>query len=195
MQSLFRRVIRKPVPTMYESDRRAAQTRSDVALAPEQTDARASAAAGPWAVRLLPANEHHEHVAVLSVQGEIDLMTAPMLREALIPVVKHHTGPVVVDLSEVPFMDSTGVHVLMGTLGRLQPQNRALALVCHEQGQVHRILALAGLLDTVTVYRSLESAMIADDDVLGSEPSRTSGASDVPHAPAGPRTNLAPVTR
>ena len=80
-------------------------------------------------------------------------------------MVKHHTGPVVVDLSEVPFMDSTGVHVLMGTLARLEPQNRALALVCHEEGQVHRILALAGLLDTVTVYRSLESAVIAGDDV------------------------------
>jgi anti-sigma B factor antagonist len=151
---------------MHETDRscHAAPTRSDVALAPAQADARASTAAGPWAVRLLPPHQHHEHVAVLSVQGEIDLVTAPMLLDALITVVDHHTGPVVVDLSDVPFMDSTGVHVLMGTLARLEPQNRALALVCHEEGQVHRILVLAGLLDTVTVYRSLESAVMAGDD-------------------------------
>ena len=148
MQSLSRRAIRKPVPTMQETD------------------------LGSWAVRLLPAHEHHEHVAVLSVQGEIDLVTAPMLRDALISVVEHHAGPVVVDLSDVPFMDSTGVHVLMGTLGRLEPQNRALALVCDEESQVHRILVLAGLLDSVTVYRSRESAVIGGADVLGFEPSR-----------------------
>jgi anti-sigma B factor antagonist len=102
-------------------------------------------------------------VAVLSMQGEIDLVTAPMLREALTPVVKLQTGPVVVDLSEVPFMDSTGVHVLMGTLRRLELQNRALALVCREEGQVHRILAWAGLLDIVSVYYSRESAVMAGD--------------------------------
>jgi anti-sigma B factor antagonist len=108
------------------------------------------------------AGSDHQ-VAVVSMQGEIDLVTAPMLREALTPVVKLQTGPVVVDLSEVPFMDSTGVHVLMGTLRRLELQNRALALVCREEGQVHRILAWAGLLDIVSVYYSRESAVMAGD--------------------------------
>ncbi len=130
-------------------------------------------------VRLLAADEPHAHVTVLSVNGEIDLGTAPVLREALITVLEHQNGPVVVDLSQVPFMDSTGVHVLMDALRRLEPQNRTLALVCHEDGQVDRILALVDLLDTVTVYRSRQSAVRAGDDAG--------------RVPSGPRPDLAPV--
>jgi RNA polymerase sigma-B factor len=113
-------------------------------------------AAGTFSVRQLAA--HREHVAVFGVRGEIDLQTAPMLREALRPVLEHQTGRVVVDLSEVPFMDSAGVQVLADTLRRLGPQNRSLAIVCHEEDQVHRLLAFVGLLDALTVYQSRSDA-------------------------------------
>src|ERR1700761_6889459 len=117
---------------MHETDRRchAAPKRSDLSVAPEQTDAPPSTASGPVSVRLLVAHEQHEHVAVLGLHGDVDLGTGDMLREVLLPVLERQTGPVVVDLSKVPFMDSTGVHVLADTLRRLEPQNRPLALVC-----------------------------------------------------------------
>lgn len=118
-------------------------------------------------VGLVAIHEQQQDAAVLSLHGEIELGTAPVLREALLPVLEHQTGPVVMDLSEVPFMDSTGIHVVVDTLQRLGPQNRRLAIVCREGGQVHRLLALVGLLDTLTVYRSRESALIGGDDVLG----------------------------
>jgi anti-sigma B factor antagonist len=98
------------------------------------------------------AHDDDQDAAVVRFDGEIDLATAPMLRDALLSVLEQHTGPVVVDLSKVPFMDSAGVHVLVETLRRLEPQNRPLGLVCHEGGQVHRLLGLAGLPDAVTVY-------------------------------------------
>jgi anti-sigma B factor antagonist len=124
-------------------------------------------------VRVLAAHDHDQHAAVLSVHGEIDLGTAPVLREALSWVLEQRTGPVVVDLSEVSFMDSTGVHVLLDTLELLRLENRRLAIVCREGGQVHRVLALLGLLDAPTVYHSREDAMIGGDDLLRSAPSRT----------------------
>jgi anti-sigma B factor antagonist len=170
--------------TMYEyeqqaPDRRchAAPVRSHVALAAEQSNVH------PWtadavSVDLLAAHEHDQDVAVLSVHGEVDIETAPALREALLPVLEHQSGPVVVDLSEVSFMDSTGVHVLVDTSRRLEPQNRRLAIACREGGQVHRLLALVGLLDALTVHRSRESAVIGADDVLRSEPCRNSRPSD-----------------
>ena len=130
-------------------------------------------AAGTVTVRLLPAHDEHDHVAVLSVHGEIDLGTAPTLREVLQPVLEHQTGPVVVDLSMVSFMDSSGVHLLVETLRRLQRQNRALTLVCHEESQVHGLLAFVGLLDVVTVCRS--------------------GAHDARNAPRGPGGDLMPA--
>ncbi|MGN6868356.1 MAG: STAS domain-containing protein [Solirubrobacteraceae bacterium] len=123
-------------------------------------------------VRLLP-HDQHQRAAVLDVHGEIELGTAPVLRDALLPVLEHQTGPVVVDLSEVTFMDSTGVHVLVDTLERLRPENRRFAIACREGGPVHRVLTLVGLLDAVSVYRSRESALIGGDDVLRSEPERS----------------------
>lgn len=161
------------------ADRRcqAAPKRSDVSPTAEQTDAprwtTGASSVGPRADR-----EHHQDVAVLSVHGEIDLGTAPAVREALLPVLEHEIGPLVLDLSEVTFMDSTGVHVLVDTLRRLEPQNRRLAIVCREGGQVHRLLALVGLLDTLTVYRSRDSAVGAGGDRLQSAPRRNSRSSE-----------------
>lgn len=127
-------------------------------------------AADAFSVRLLADNEHDDHRAVLRVAGEIDLATAPTLREALQMVLEHRTGPVVVDLCEVAFMDSTGVHVLAEMLRRLENRSRPLAIVCHEDGQVHRLLGVVGLLDAVilsssgdAVHRLTRAAGSADD--------------------------------
>jgi anti-anti-sigma factor len=115
---------------------------------------------------------------VLSLHGEIDIGTGPGLQEVLLPVLERQTGPVVVDLSEVSFMDSTGVHVLVDTRRRLEAQNRPLAIACREGGQVHRLLALVGLLDLLTVHSSRQSAVIGGGDILRSEPGRNSWPSD-----------------
>ena len=172
------------MPKMDEAEQRAAgrrchagSKRSDVLLAAEQTDVPQSTA-DTASVGLLAAHEQQQDVAVLSVHGEIDLETAPVLREFLLPILEHQTGPVVVDLSEVAFMDSTGLHVLVDTLRRLEPQNRRLAIVCREVGQVHRLLALVGVLDALTVHRSRESAVLGGDDLLRSEPGSSSRASE-----------------
>lgn len=121
---------------------------------------------GTFSVRLLAAHGRDQHVAVVGVHGEIDLGTAPLLREALLPVLEHHTGPVVLDVSDVAFMDSAGVHVLVDTHERLRLENRRLAIACREGGQVHRVLGLIGLLDALSVYRSRETAVIGGDDRL-----------------------------
>jgi anti-sigma B factor antagonist len=96
---------------------------------------------------------------VVSVRGEIDLGTAPGLREVLLPRIERCNGPVVIDLSQVRFMDSSGVHVLVDIYQRLEAHNRRLAVVCREHGQVHRLLALVGLLDLLIVRHSRASAL------------------------------------
>jgi anti-sigma B factor antagonist len=148
--------------------------------------------ADTFSVRLLAADEYDQDAAVLSVHGEIDLGTAPMLREALLPALEHQTGPVVVDLCEVPFMDSTGVHLLVDTLQQLRLEHRRLAIACREGGPVHRVLGLVGLLDTVAVYRSRESALIGGDDRLRPEPGWNrswSAAQALTHRSSAPRAS------
>jgi anti-sigma B factor antagonist len=124
-------------------------------------------------VRLLAAAGQNHGAAVIGVRGEIDLETAPLLREVLLPVLEHRTGAVVVDLSEVTFLDSTGVHVLVESVQRLEPQNRRFAAVCREGGPVHRVLALVGLLERVAVHRSRESAVRGGRDLVRPEPGWT----------------------
>lgn len=131
-------------------------------------------------VGLIAAHEHHQDAAVLSLHGEIDLGTAPVLREALLPVLEHQSGVVVVDLSEVAFMDSTGVEVLVDALRRLEPQNRRLAIVCREGSPAHRVLSLVGSLDTLAVHHSRDGAVMGVGDRLRSEPGRHSGPCDTP---------------
>jgi len=155
----------------------AGSMRSDLSRTAEMHTGAPGRTAERVSVRVLAAHDHDQHAAVLSVHGEIDLGTARVLREALSWVLEHRTGPVVVDLSEVSFMDSTGVHVLLDTLELLRHENRRLAIVCREGGQVHGVLALLGLLDALRVYHSREGAMIGGDDLLRSAPGRNRGPS------------------
>ena len=55
--------------------------------------------------------EHHDGTTVVSVAGEIDMVTAPKLRECLLTT----EGNVIVDLSAVSFFDSSGIAALVNT--------------------------------------------------------------------------------
>jgi anti-sigma B factor antagonist len=126
---------------------------------------------GLFSANLLAVSAGDQQAAVLSVHGEVDLATASRLQEVLLPAIEDGSGPLVIDLSEVAFMDSSGVHILVDTHRRLGPQNRRLAIVCREHGQVHRLLALVGLIDALTVHRSRESAVAGGDERIRSKPS------------------------
>ncbi|MFI5905880.1 STAS domain-containing protein [Dactylosporangium sp. NPDC051541] len=81
---------------------------------------------------------------VLEVGGEVDVYTAPRLREKLVELVEQGARHVVVDLSRVEFLDSTGLGVLVGALKRLRAVNGTFGLVCaHERLlKIFRITAL-----------------------------------------------------
>src|SRR5947208_12473988 len=70
---------------------------------------------------------------VLEVGGEVDVYTAPRLRERLIELVDGGAKHVVVDLSRVEFLDSTGLGVLVGALKRLRAVDGSLGLVCAQE--------------------------------------------------------------
>ena len=90
---------------------------------------------------------------LLTVAGEIDLYTAPKLREALGDV-----GPddIAVDLRGVRFMDSMGLGVLIGARRRTVEGGGRFALVCTE-GPVLRVLDVSGLTTVFEVVSSPEA--------------------------------------
>src|SRR5947207_6895538 len=78
---------------------------------------------------------------VLEVGGEIDVYTAPQLRERLISMVESGDRRVVVDLARAEFLDSTGLGGLVGALKRLRRGEGELSLV-ESQGPAGNIARL-----------------------------------------------------
>ena len=99
-------------------------------------------------------------VRVVAVTGEVDLDTAERFNEGLRVALQGGTGPVVVDLCRVPFMDSTGLHLLLNALRRLTRQRRMLAIACEPLG-VRRLFELTRMDGTFDLYPSRAEAVAA----------------------------------
>jgi anti-sigma B factor antagonist len=99
-----------------------------------------------------------EGVSIVTAVGEVDVSTAPKLRQSLHDQLK--AALVVVDLSEVTFLDSTGLGVLVSALRRKREQEAgdAFRLVV-SRPQVSKVLEVTGLTSVFPIYRTLEEAL------------------------------------
>ena len=64
---------------------------------------------------------------VLAVRGEIDLFTAPELKQVLAEAIEAGRTRIIVDLTETTFLDSTALGVLIGAVKRLRSRHGSLA--------------------------------------------------------------------
>ncbi len=80
----------------------------------------------------------------LRVRGEIDMQTAPHLREAALCATRQFSTALHLDMAEVAFMDSTGVQVLVATRRRLDLEGGHLK-VLNPSRQVMRVLEVTGI--------------------------------------------------
>jgi anti-sigma B factor antagonist len=103
------------------------------------------------------------HDVILGVGGEVDLATASQLRTKLLDLVEDGTGRIVVDLTPVPFIDSTGLGVLLAVHQRAKARGRTMRLVCPE-GPVLRVFRLTGMEMVFAISRSLAEAVGTQPD-------------------------------
>ena len=96
----------------------------------------------------------------VAVRGEVDINAAEALETALEDAVRDSVGAFVIDLTELEFIDSTGLHVLMRARGLLGREDRALAVVC-PHGAVRRVFELSGVSELFVLYASREEAAAA----------------------------------
>jgi anti-sigma B factor antagonist len=102
-----------------------------------------------------------QELAVLVVGGEVDYEVSPQLRTRIVSAIKAGRRRLVLDLSEVTFIDSTAIGVLAGALAKLdEAGGGSLAVVCtHEK--VLQILEITGLDSVITVHRTRDEAVSA----------------------------------
>lgn len=97
-------------------------------------------------------------LTVVTVTGEIDVYSAPALREKFISLVEQGKYFLIVDLESVQFLDSTGLGVLIGGLRRVRARDGFLDLVC-TQPRMLRIFRITGLTKIFTIFNSVEDAL------------------------------------
>jgi anti-sigma B factor antagonist len=81
---------------------------------------------------------------VIALSGEVDLYTAPRLKEELVRASDAGALRVVVDMSDTTFIDSTTLGVLVGGLRRLRPAGGELVLVVTDR-KIRKIFEITGL--------------------------------------------------
>lgn len=106
----------------------------------------------------LEVDDSRQPFTVLAVKGEVDVYTAPRLREKLVELVSQGNRQVVVDLEGVDFLDSTGLGVLVGGLKRLRSQDGDLTLVCTQQ-RILKVFEITGLTKVFSIFSAVDDAV------------------------------------
>lgn len=96
-------------------------------------------------------------VPVVSISGEVDVATAPILRDRLQELAAGGASTVVVDLHQMTFLDSTGLGVLVGALKRCREGGGELRLVA-PQPRILKLLDITGLMGVFSLHDTVAEA-------------------------------------
>lgn len=106
------------------------------------------------------ATRELDGATVVAVGGEIDVYTAPKLRDKITELVAAGSYDLVVDLEGVEFLDSTGLGVLVGGLKKVRAHDGMLRLVC-TQDRLLKIFRITGLAKVFDIHNTPEAAATA----------------------------------
>ena len=102
---------------------------------------------------------------VVTVDGEVDILSGPPIRRALADALDEHDGrPVVIDLTRVTLLSSTGLAVLVDAHWHAQQRGRSLVLVVDPDVHAVRLaLQMAGIATLFTIVADLQEALRPGD--------------------------------
>ena len=98
--------------------------------------------------------------AVVAVGGEIDVYTAPKLRDKITELVGNGNYNLVIDMEKVDFLDSTGLGVLVGGLKKVRAHDGSMRLICNQE-RLLKIFRITGLAKVFTIHDSEAAALSA----------------------------------
>jgi anti-sigma B factor antagonist len=103
---------------------------------------------------------------VFALHGSLDIATSPTVRAALLDAAERGQRELVIDLTRLEFLDSTGLGALIGAHKRAKENGGRVSLVVQE-GQILRLLRITGLLGVFPVYSTLDDALNERDPRAG----------------------------
>ena len=111
-------------------------------------------------VDLTLSNREVDGHTIVAVGGEIDVYTAPKLRDQISDLVNAGKSSLIVDLEAVDFLDSTGLGVLVGGLKKVRAQDGSMSLIC-SQDRLLKIFRITGLAKVFVIHDTAEAALAA----------------------------------
>lgn len=94
---------------------------------------------------------------LIEVQGEMDLYNSHHLKEMVVELLEKDTGPFIVDLAKLNYIDSSGISVLLYIFTQTKKRGRGLWFI-NVQGSVRKVIKLTSLLGFLPIADSLEEA-------------------------------------
>jgi len=96
---------------------------------------------------------------IIAPEGELDFARLGEFRRELFKVAREQSAPVLVDLTDVSFIDSSALSALLELQGRFRSVNRQLAVVAPRGSAVAVVLGLTGLRDRLSIYETRQEAL------------------------------------
>ena len=103
--------------------------------------------------------EHVDGVMLLRLAGELGMATVPELQTGLDAATARNNSPVIVDLTAVQFLSSTGLRLLVALHTDLTAQDRSLRVVVGEGRFIPRTLQITGLNQVLNLDPNLPTAL------------------------------------
>jgi anti-sigma B factor antagonist len=121
----------------------------------QSADEVAMKASLPFAAELVETTNGY---ALIALRGELDIYTAPRFEEVLLESIDAGTRRLIVDLTEVSFIDSTALGVVVGAVKQLRMVDGSLEIICTSP-DIRRIFEITGLDRILTFYVTRSEAL------------------------------------
>ncbi len=95
---------------------------------------------------------------VLDLTGEVDSYNSPKLREKMVSLIDEGNPNLIINMTGVDYIDSTGLGTLVGGLKRASEKNGAIRLICPNE-QIYKVFNITGLVKVFSIFDNEAAAL------------------------------------
>ena len=129
----------------------------------------------------LSCRAEHDGYVIAAVRGELDIASAPALREQLLSLLRPAASRLIIDLSAVGHADASGLAVLVSSRRRAGLLGGSLRLAAPSP-EVARVLSVTGIDKHLDIFPTVQADITGQRPLTGTAEARTGVAASVAHA-------------